>query len=191
MDRALAANIIAKSGKSVEVAGDIDTLLLDKTGTITIGNRRATEFLPLGGASPREVARLSGLASMADPTPEGKSILDLAHQQSAIDGEAPSGSTFIEFTAQNRMSGVDLPDGTSDPQGGPRHPGPVRPGLRGGTIFPRATRPAVDGIASGGATPLAVAEDDRIVGVDQARRHPQARHQPSGSPGSARWASGS
>ena len=79
MDRALAANIIAKSGKSVEVAGDIDTLLLDKTGTITIGNRRATQFLPLGGAEPREVARLSGLASMADPTPEGKSILDLAN----------------------------------------------------------------------------------------------------------------
>ena len=91
MDRALAANIIAKSGKSVEVAGDIDTLLLDKTGTITIGNRRATQFIPLGGAAnPREVARLSGLASMADPTPEGKSILDLANQQSAVDGEAPA-----------------------------------------------------------------------------------------------------
>jgi K+-transporting ATPase B subunit len=78
MDRALMANIIAKSGKAVELAGDIDTLLLDKTGTITIGNRRATQFVPLGGVSDRQLARLAGLASMADSTPEGKSILDLA-----------------------------------------------------------------------------------------------------------------
>ena len=163
MDRALAANIIAKSGKSVEVAGDIDTLLLDKTGTITIGNRRATQFLPLGGANPREVARLSGLASMADPTPEGKSILDLANQQSAVDGEAPQGSTFIEFTAQNRMSGVDLPDGSKIRKGAPdtlaRH---VQE--QGGTI-PEGYQTAVDAIASGGATPLAVSEGNRIIGV--------------------------
>ena len=163
MDRALAANIIAKSGKSVEVAGDIDTLLLDKTGTITIGNRRATQFIPLGGANPREVARLSGLASMADPTPEGKSILDLANQQSAVDGEAPQGSTFIEFTAQNRMSGVDLPDGTQIRKGAPdtlaRY---VQE--QGGTI-PDGYQAAVDTIASGGATPLAVAEGNRILGV--------------------------
>ena len=163
MDRALAANIIAKSGKSVEVAGDIDTLLLDKTGTITIGNRRATQFLPLGGANPREVARLSGLASMADPTPEGKSILDLANQQSAVDGEAPQGSTFIEFTAQNRMSGVDLPDGSKIRKGAPdtlaRY---VQE--QGGTI-PDGYQSAVDNIASGGATPLAVAEGNRIIGV--------------------------
>ena len=91
MDRALVANIIAKSGKAVELAGDIDTLLLDKTGTITIGNRKATQFVPLGGASPRDVARVAGLASMADQTPEGKSILELARQQSAVDGEAPAG----------------------------------------------------------------------------------------------------
>ena len=163
MDRALAANIIAKSGKSVEVAGDIDTLLLDKTGTITIGNRRATQFLPLGGANPREVARLSGLASMADPTPEGKSILDLANQQSAVDGEAPQGSTFIEFTAQNRMSGVDLPDGSKIRKGAPdtlaRY---VQE--QGGTI-PEGYQTAVDNIASGGATPLAVSEGNRIIGV--------------------------
>src|SRR5262249_59361328 len=78
MDRALVANIIAKSGKAVELAGDIDTLLLDKTGTITIGNRKATQFVPLGGCSARDVARTAGLASMADQTPEGKSILELA-----------------------------------------------------------------------------------------------------------------
>ncbi len=163
MDRALAANIIAKSGKSVEVAGDIDTLLLDKTGTITIGNRRATQFVPLGGANPREVARLSGLASMADPTPEGKSILDLANRQSAVDGEAPQGSTFIEFTAQNRMSGVDLPDGSRIRKGAPdtlaRY---VQE--QGGTI-PEGYQANVDAIASGGATPLAVAEGNRILGV--------------------------
>ena len=100
MDRALIANIIAKSGKSVELAGDVDTLLLDKTGTITIGNRRATQFVPLGGLNPREVARLAGLASMADQTPEGKSILELARQQTAIDGEAPHG-------AVHRVHGAD------------------------------------------------------------------------------------
>jgi potassium-transporting ATPase ATP-binding subunit len=163
MDRALAANIIAKSGKSVEVAGDIDTLLLDKTGTITIGNRRATQFIPLGGASSREVARLSGLASMADPTPEGKSILDLANQQSAIDGEAPSGSTFIEFTAQNRMSGVDLPDGSRIRKGAPDTLARYVQS-QGGTI-PEGYQSAVDAIASSGATPLAVAEGARLLGV--------------------------
>src|SRR5204863_2042432 len=78
MDRALMANILAKSGKAVELAGDVDTLLLDKTGTITMGNRRATHFAPLGGATAQRVARLAGLASMADQTPEGKSILELA-----------------------------------------------------------------------------------------------------------------
>ena len=163
MDRALAANIIAKSGKSVEVAGDIDTLLLDKTGTITIGNRRATHFIPLGGASPREVARLSGLASMADPTPEGKSILDLANQQSAVDGEAPRGSTFIEFTAQNRMSGVDLPDGSKIRKGAPETIARYVQEL-GGAV-PEGFQEAVDAIATGGATPLAVAEGDRLLGV--------------------------
>src|SRR5205823_5602501 len=97
MDRALVANIIAKSGKSVELAGDIDTLLLDKTGTITIGNRKATQFVALGGSSTRDVGRIAGLASMADQTPEGKSILELARQLTAVDGDAPAGSTFVEF----------------------------------------------------------------------------------------------
>ncbi len=165
MDRALAANIIAKSGKAVEVAGDIDTLLLDKTGTITIGNRRATRFLPLGGADPREVARISGLASMADPTPEGKSILELANRQDAVEGEAPAGSTFIEFTAQNRMSGVDLPDGTRIRKGAPDTLARYVQDL-GGTI-PEGYQAAVDSVASGGATPLAVAEGGRLLGVIQ------------------------
>ena len=165
MDRALAANIIAKSGKAVEVAGDIDTLLLDKTGTITVGNRRATRFFPLGGADPREVARISGLASMADPTPEGKSILELANRQGDVEGEAPAGSTFIEFTAQSRMSGVDLPDGTRIRKGAPdtiaRHVQNL-----GGSL-PEGYQAAVDSVASGGATPLAVAEEGRLLGVIQ------------------------
>ena len=163
MDHALAANIIAKSGKAVEVAGDIDTLLLDKTGTITIGNRRATLFVPLGGASARDVARVAGLASMADPTPEGKSILELARQQSAVDGEAPAGSQFIEFTAQTRMSGIDLPDGSRLRKG---ESNTVAKYVQdqGGAV-PDGYQETVDAIASGGATPLAVAEGDRIVGV--------------------------
>jgi K+-transporting ATPase ATPase B chain len=163
MDRALMANIIAKSGKAVELAGDIDTLLLDKTGTITLGNRRATQFVPLGGATERNLARLAGLASLADQTPEGKSILELARQSAAIDSEVPPGATFIDFTAQTRMSGVDLP-------GGPR----VRKGApdtiaryvadQGGRI-PDGYQKTVDAIASSGATPLAVAEDGRIIGI--------------------------
>ena len=110
MDRALRANIIAKSGKAVEVAGDVDTLLLDKTGTITIGNRQATQFLPLGDYSAAEVGRLAALASAADLTPEGKSIVTL-HGRQRRSVERAAGARFIEFTAQTRMSGVDLPDG--------------------------------------------------------------------------------
>src|SRR4051812_46536505 len=110
MDRALRANIIAKSGKAVEVAGDVDTLLLDKTGTITMGNRRATRFVPLGEMAAAEVGHLAALASAADQTPEGKSIVELHRQttgQSVIN-TVPGGAHFVEFTAQTRMSGVDL-----------------------------------------------------------------------------------
>jgi K+-transporting ATPase ATPase B chain len=163
MDRALAANLIAKSGKAVEVAGDIDTLLLDKTGTITIGNRRATHFVALGGATDRQVARLAGLASLADPTPEGQSILDLARTQAAVEGEVPSGSSFVAFTAQTRMSGIDLPDGLRIRKGAPDTIARYVEEL-GGSI-PEGYQATVNTIASGGATPLAIAEGHRIVGV--------------------------
>jgi potassium-transporting ATPase ATP-binding subunit len=163
MDRALMANIIAKSGKAVELAGDIDTLLLDKTGTITIGNRKATQFMPLGGASSREVARVAGLSSMADQTPEGKSILELARQQAAVDGEDPAGSTFVEFSAQTRMSGINLPDGSKLRKGAPDTVAKYVVD-QGGTI-PEAYQATVDAVASGGMTPLAVAENNRLVGV--------------------------
>jgi K+-transporting ATPase ATPase B chain len=163
MDRALAADIIAKSGKAVEVAGDVDTLLLDKTGTITMGNRRATQFVPLGGTNELELARLSGLASLADPTPEGKSVLDLARQRAVVDGEAPAGSTFVAFTAQTRMSGIDLPDGHRVRKGAPDTV--ARYVVAQGGEVPDGYQPTVDTIASGGATPLAVADGDRLVGV--------------------------
>ena len=163
MDRALAANLIAKSGKAVEVAGDIDTLLLDKTGTITIGNRKATRFVALGGTSEREVAQLAGLASLADQTPEGKSILELSRQRAAFDGQSPAGANFIEFTAQTRMSGVDLPGGARIRKGAPNTIAKYVQD-RGGDL-PSGYQETVDAIASQGSTPLAVAENDRLVGV--------------------------
>ena len=174
MDRALVANIIAKSGKAVELAGDIDTLLLDKTGTITIGNRKATQFIPLGGAIPRE-RRPHGRAGLdGRPDARGQEHPRPGTPAGGVDGEVPHGATFVEFTAQTRMSGIDLPDGTRHPQGGTRHRRPVHLGP-GGRV-PDGYQATVDAIASAGATPLAVAENDRLVGVDQARGHPQARH---------------
>jgi K+-transporting ATPase ATPase B chain len=176
MDRALRANIIAKSGKAVEVAGDVDTLLLDKTGTITMGNRQATQFVPLGEYTAAEVGQLSALASAADLTPEGKSIVELFRRMphsaglrpGALDGDgggwnAPAGSNFIEFTAQTRMSGVDLPDGRRIRKGAPdsmlRY---VRE--QNGTV-PEGVDAQVAAVATKGATPLLVCEGVRIAGM--------------------------
>ncbi len=166
MDRALRANIIAKSGKAVEVAGDVDTLLLDKTGTITMGNRRATRFVPLGEWSAMDVGALAALASTADQTPEGKSIIELYRRTSdgaAVSGALPPTARFVEFTAQTRMSGIDLPDGRVIRKGAAdavvRH---VRQ-LHG--TLPPCLQEQVDGVASEGATPLLVCEDNRIAGL--------------------------
>ena len=163
MDRALQANIIAKSGKAVELAGDVDTVLLDKTGTITIGNRNATTFLPVGKHTADDVGRLAALASSADPTPEGKSIVHLFEQSSSTPVEVEQGASFIPFTAQTRMSGVDLPDGRK-----------IRKGAsdailkfveaNGGEI-PAELAPIVNKVASQGATPLVVSEGAKIAGV--------------------------
>jgi potassium-transporting ATPase ATP-binding subunit len=163
MDRALQANIIAKSGKAVEVAGDIDIVLLDKTGTITIGNRHATEFLPVEGYSAAELGRLASLASAADETPEGKSIVSLFESDTQAPVAVPSGGEFVPFTAQTRMSGIDL-------AGGRR----IRKGAsdaiaqfvkeQGGMVAAEF-QPLVDGVASRGATPLVVADGPRVVGV--------------------------
>ena len=110
MDRALRANVIAKSGKAVETAGDVDVLLLDKTGTITIGNRKATNFYSVDGISENEFIQYSALSSLSDDTPEGKSIVELASQK-GITAKAEPGSEFIKFTAETRSSGVNTPGG--------------------------------------------------------------------------------
>src|SRR5215469_13276332 len=166
MDRALRANVLAKSGKAVETAGDIDVVLLDKTGTITVGNRHATEFLPVGTNSVGDVSRLAALASIADETPEGKTIVSKAKEVAAT-GQAvlgvPDGAEFVPFTAQTRMSGINLPGGRK-----------VRKGASDAIVkfvkdqngsAPADLGRVVEGVASRGATPLVVAEGDKIVGV--------------------------
>ncbi|TVZ04323.1 K(+)-transporting ATPase subunit B [Trebonia kvetii] len=159
MDRLVQRNVLAMSGRAVEAAGDVNTLLLDKTGTITIGNRQASEFLPVNGVSVEELADAAQLSSLADYTPEGRSIVVLAKQQFGLrersEGELP-GATFVEFTAQTRMSGVDLHDGRQVRKGASSA---VREWVResGGTLPPELGQ-MVDGISSAGGTPLVVAE---------------------------------
>ncbi len=165
MDRALQANIIAKSGKAVETAGDIDTVLLDKTGTITIGNRHATEFAPVGNYSQLKLALIAALASAADETPEGKSIVTAAQAVgvSAKELNAPGDAQFIPFSAQTRMSGLDFADGRSIRKGAPDAVIAFVQ-ANGGTV-PAKLQQTVDAIASKGATPLVVAENANIAGV--------------------------
>jgi K+-transporting ATPase ATPase B chain len=174
MDRALRANIMAKSGKAVEVAGDVDTLLLDKTGTITLGNRRATQFVPLDGYTAGDLGRLSAMASVADQTPEGKSIVDLYQKSVAGDGATPraavtresllpQGARFVEFTAQTRMSGLDLADGRQIRKGAPD--AIMRHVQHHGGRFPEGMLQQVEGVASRGATPLLVCEGSKLAGL--------------------------
>jgi K+-transporting ATPase ATPase B chain len=161
MNRALQANLVAKSGKAVELAGDVDTLLLDKTGTITFGDRRATEFLAVGGAPVGRMRDIAMLASLADPTPEGKSIVVLAREQGA-DAQAADG-VVIAFSAHTRMSGIDLADGRRLRKGAADAIGAFVQ-AQGGTV-PGDLRAVVEGVARRGATPIVVAEDARILGV--------------------------
>ena len=163
MDRALQANIIAKSGKSVELAGDIDVVMLDKTGTITVGNRHATKFIPVGQYADAEVGRLAALASEADPTPEGKSIVELFVEETKTPVLVPPEAKFVPFTAQTRMSGVDLPDGKRIRKGAPDAIIEFVQAQQGS--IPKELSGFVENVASKGATPLAVAEDSRIVGL--------------------------
>jgi K+-transporting ATPase ATPase B chain len=159
MDRLVQRNVLAMSGRAVEAAGDVNTLLLDKTGTITIGNRQASEFIPVGGVDPNELADASQLSSMADYTPEGRSIVVLAKEQYGLreraEGELKD-AEFIEFTAQTRMSGVDLADGRQVRKGASSA---VREWIRqsGGTP-PEELGQTVDAISAAGGTPLVVAE---------------------------------
>jgi K+-transporting ATPase ATPase B chain len=165
MDRALQANIIAKSGKSVETAGDIDTVLLDKTGTITVGNRRATDFVSMTGYSQLKLALLAALASAADETPEGKSIVTAVQAIGVSSKElnAPTDARFIPFSAQTRMSGVDFPDGRSIRKGAPD--AVIAFVQQRSGAMPATLQQTIDAIASKGATPLVVAENAKIAGV--------------------------
>ena len=165
MDRALRANVITKSGKAVETAGDIDVLLLDKTGTITIGNRKATQFYAADGVSESVFIQNCLLSSLADDTPEGKSIVELAKAQ----GVAPrsgfdlQSAQLIKFTAETRSSGINLPDGIR-----------IRKGAfdaiknlseTAGHVFPIETEKQVKAISSNGGTPLVVSENEQVLGV--------------------------
>ncbi|SDP36294.1 potassium-transporting ATPase subunit KdpB [Lentzea jiangxiensis] len=151
MDRLVRRNVLATSGKAVEAAGDIDTLLLDKTGTITWGNRHATEFIPVGTTSHETLVAAARLASLADDTPEGRSILELAGGEPADEHEKTG--EFVPFTAQTRMSGIDL-DGRV-----------VRKGAASAFELTDPAREVVDGISAQGGTPLVVAENGRVLGV--------------------------
>jgi K+-transporting ATPase ATPase B chain len=162
MDRALRANVITKSGKAVETAGDIDVLLLDKTGTITIGNRKATRFYPAKGISEEDFIKSAVLSSLADDTPEGKSIVELAGIEVA-NKLSIEGATLIKFTAETRTSGVVLKDGTDIRKGAQDAAKNIA--LKAGTIFPEDIAQAVIAISSKGGTPLVVVKNAQVQGV--------------------------
>ncbi len=164
MDRLIQHNVLAMSGRAVEAAGDVHTLLLDKTGTITLGNRQASEFVPLAGVTEAELADAAQLASLSDETPEGRSIVVLAKQKYGLRGRemAPQNATFVPFTAQTRMSGVDL---------GNRR---IRKGAAesvlayvksSGGAAPAELTAIVQRVARSGGTPLVVADGGRTLGV--------------------------
>ncbi|MGA9763331.1 MAG: potassium-transporting ATPase subunit KdpB, partial [Rhodomicrobium sp.] len=168
MDRLVRFNVLAMSGRSVEAAGDVDTLLLDKTGTITLGNRQAAEFIPLPGVSEMQLADAAQLASLPDETPEGRSIVVLAKERYGIRGRdmAPLGAHFIPFTAQTRISGIDIGDdqirkGAVDAvvnylrqvNGNPNMP------------MPRELERLAESVGTSGGTPLAVARDGKLLGL--------------------------
>ncbi|MES2456424.1 MAG: potassium-transporting ATPase subunit KdpB [Bacteroidota bacterium] len=163
MDRALRANVITKSGKAVETAGDIDVLLLDKTGTITIGNRKATSFYPAPGVEMNAFIEACVMSSLADETPEGKSILELAVVQGHKIQTAPAGSTFIKFTAETRSSGLDTTDGKRTRKGA--FDSIRNMVLKAGNPFPIETEDQVKAISNNGGTPLVVAVNEKTMGV--------------------------
>ena len=164
MDRALRANVITKSGKAVETAGDIDTLLLDKTGTITLGNRKATHFYPVQGIKDREFIQVCLMASLADETPEGKSIVELGREHGFRMRDLQTvGAKMIKFTAETKCSGVDLADGSRIRKG-------AFDAIRklteaAGHIFPTEAGKIVKSISNEGGTPLVVAVNENVIGV--------------------------
>ncbi|HEY6416659.1 MAG TPA: HAD-IC family P-type ATPase, partial [Acidimicrobiales bacterium] len=179
MDRLVQHNVLAMSGRAVEAAGDCSTLLLDKTGTITLGNRQAAEFLPLAGVSEERLASAAQLASLSDETPEGRSIVVLAKQRFNVRERDVGQATLVPFTAQTRMSGLDI-DGTSVRKGAADA---VRAWvLEQGGKSPDDLAPLVEGVATAGGTPLVVAEarmDGSLGGADaQADADPDADDTP-------------
>lgn len=166
MDRALRANVIAKSGKAVETAGDIDVLLLDKTGTITIGNRKATQFYAANGIDRNIMITASALSSIADDTPEGKSIVELAQIEGIkipASQRTEQGVQFVKFTAETRSSGINLPNGTRIRKGAYDA---IKAKVEGaGNVFPQEIIQHVNKISSNGGTPLVVIENEKVLGV--------------------------
>jgi len=169
MDRLIQRNVIAMSGRAVEAAGDVDVLMLDKTGTITLGNRQAVAFMPVNGVKMSELAEAAQLASLVDETPEGRSIVVLAKEQFGLRGQtmgasqkAPGGMHFIPFTAQTRISGVDF-NGTQIRKGAPDTM--IALILDKGNNIPVDLLPTVENIANSGGTPLVVAKNGEALGV--------------------------
>ena len=164
MSRMLGANVLATSGRAVEAAGDVDVLLLDKTGTITLGNRQASEFLPAPGVAVRDLADAAQLASLADETPEGRSIVILAKRMFGFRERqiAELGATFVPFSAKNRMSGVTISERQIRKGAADAIAGFVQE--RGGSV-PSAVDRLVEDVARRGSTPLVVAEGARVLGV--------------------------
>lgn len=164
MDRALASNVLAKSGKAVELAGDIDTLLLDKTGTITVGDRLASEFYPVNGVSRDELIEIAVRASFGDRTPEGRSIITLAGKKRRGGIPKDDGTyTLVEFTAQTRMSGNDAADGTHYRKGA--SDAVIRAAREAKVKVPHDIGDIVTVVAEKGCTPIVMAENNRICGV--------------------------
>ncbi len=169
MDRLIQRNVIALSGRAIEAAGDVDVLLLDKTGTITLGNREAVEFIPVGRTTPQEIADAAQLASLADETPEGRSIVVLAKEKYGLRGRTlspsesmPQGMHFIPFSAQTRMSGVSF-DHTTILKGAPD--AMLEHLQKSGTVIPSELNQLVDHIARNGGTPLVVTRNENALGV--------------------------
>jgi K+-transporting ATPase ATPase B chain len=169
MDRLLQRNVLAMSGRAVEAAGDIDVLLLDKTGTITLGNRQATDLLPAPGVAPERLAEAAQLASLADETPEGRSIVVLAKEKFNLRGRELAGEhAFVPFTAQTRMSGIDVGAGGGQPARQIRKGAAesVKTWVESqGGAYPAAVTEAVSAISRQGGTPLVVAEGAAVLGV--------------------------
>ena len=168
MDRLVQRNVLAMSGRAVEAAGDVDVLLLDKTGTITLGNRQATRFMPVRGVDERELAHAAMLSSLSDETPEGRSIVELAKEHYGLSDAVAPGTTFIPFSAMTRMSGVDL-NGAQARDGATAPVHTIRKGASdavaayvaehgGDTSHNDELKVLVNGIATVGSTPLVVAE---------------------------------